>query len=138
MEKTIIEQEITKALDRNKICSLATVEGNKPKQRYMVLYNEGLSVHLVTNRRTHKVEELKSNPYVSLLIGYEIGGSKEVLEMEGICTISTDDSLKEKVWNDDLKEWFEGSNDPDYVILDIDLARIFYTDKDGKQREWIA
>ena len=138
MEKKIIEQDITKILDNNRICSLATIEGNKPKQRYMMLYNEGLSIHLVSDRRTHKVEELKNNSNVSLLIGYEIGGTKEVVEMEGTCTISTDESLKKKCWNDDLKEWFDGPSDPNYVILDIQLANILYTDKDGKQRKWIA
>ncbi|WP_438347882.1 pyridoxamine 5'-phosphate oxidase family protein [Paenibacillus sp. FA6] len=138
MDNKIIEQDITKILDHNKICSLATIEGNKPKQRYMMLYNEGLSIHLVSDRRTHKVEELKNNPNVSLLIGYEIGGTKEVVVMEGTCSICTDDNLKERCWNDDLKEWFDGPRDPNYVILDIQLADILYTDKDGKQRKWIS
>lgn len=138
MERTLTEQEISKALDHNKICSLATIEANKPKQRYMVLYNEGLSIHLATNKRTHKVEELKDNPYVSLLIGYEIGGSKEVIEIEGTCTICKDEGLKEKVWNDDLKKWFDGPQDPNYVILDIQPTHIYYTDKDEKQRQWFA
>ncbi|AOZ94650.1 pyridoxamine 5'-phosphate oxidase family protein [Paenibacillus crassostreae] len=138
MEKTMIEQEITKILDRNKICSLATIEGNKPKQRYMVLFNEGLSLHLATDLRTHKVEELKNNPNISLLLGYEIGGTKDSLEIEGTCSISTNDSLKEKVWNDDLKEWFDGPKDPNYGILDVHITRILYQEKGGKQREWIA
>jgi len=138
MERTLTEQEISKALDRNKLCSLATIEGNKPKQRYMVLYNEGLSIYLATNRRTHKVEELEDNPHVSLLIGYEIGGSKEDIVFEGTCSICTDDRLKDKVWNDDLDKWFNGPQDPEYIILNIQPTHILYTEKDGHQREWFA
>ncbi|AJS60997.1 pyridoxamine 5'-phosphate oxidase family protein [Paenibacillus sp. IHBB 10380] len=138
LDKTRIEQEIVKALDHNKICSFATIEGNKPKQRYMVLFNEGLSLHLATNRQTHKVEELEENPHVSLLVGYEIGGSKDVIEIEGICSICTDESLREKVWSPELEKWFTGPNDPNYVILDIKPTRMAYTGQDNDKREWIV
>ncbi|MHA0857486.1 pyridoxamine 5'-phosphate oxidase family protein [Paenibacillus sp. CMAA1364] len=137
MKNLEIEQEITKVLDRNKICALATIEGNKPKQRYMVLYNEGLSIHLVTDRRTQKVDELQHNPNISLLVGYDIGGTKEVVEVEGTCSISTNESLKEKCWNEDLKKWFDGPKDPNYVILDIHAEHILYSDKEGNQKKWI-
>lgn len=133
-----MEQEIVKALDHNKICSFATIEGNKPKQRYMVLFNEGLSLHLATNRQTHKVEELEENPHVSLLVGYEIGGSKDVIEIEGTCSISKEDSLRKKLWNPELEKWFTGPDDPNYVILDIKPRRFGYTGQDNVKREWLA
>ena len=47
-----------------------------------------MNIHLATNRRTHKVEELENNPNVSLLLGYEAGGSKEVVEIEGTCEVT--------------------------------------------------
>ncbi|GAB6992178.1 pyridoxamine 5'-phosphate oxidase family protein [Paenibacillus pini] len=136
-DKIKLEQEIAKIMDHNKFCSFATVEGNKPKQRYMALYNQGLSIHLVTDGKTHKVEELEENPHVSLLLGYEAGGSKDVVEIEGTCSVTKDDELRERIWNDDLKPYFSGPEDPNYVILEVKIGRIVYTDKDGDTREWI-
>lgn len=137
MEKTLIEQHIAKALDRNPFCTFATVENNKPKLRYMAIYNQGLSIYLATNSRTHKVEELEKNNQVALLFGYEAGGTKEVVEIEGTASVKDDTDLKHKIWNDDLKQWFEGPDDPSYVILQITPKRIEYTDQEGNKREWL-
>ncbi|MDQ0088145.1 general stress protein 26 [Paenibacillus anaericanus] len=124
MDKKDLEVRIIRAIDNNKFCSLATVENGKPKQRYMAIFNDGFNIYLGTNRKTHKVEELEGNPFVSLLLGYEPGDSKEIVEIEGTCKISENDDLRKKVWNDDFKKWFEGSNDPDFVVLDITPTRI--------------
>lgn len=37
LDRSQLEQAIVKALDNNKFCSLGTVEGGKPKVRYMAL-----------------------------------------------------------------------------------------------------
>lgn len=124
MDKKDLEVRIIRAIDNNKFCSLATVENGKPKQRYMAIFNDGFNIYLGTNRKTHKVEELEGNPFVSLLLGYEAVNSKEIVEIEGTCKISEDDDLRKKVWNDDFKKWFKGSNDPDFVVLDITPTRI--------------
>lgn len=134
MDKSQLEQKITKALDGNKFCTFATIEGDKPKARYMALFHEGLNLHLATDRKTHKVEELENNPHVFLLAGFEAGGTKEVLEIQGMASITKNDQLRQKVWNDDFKEWLEGPDDPDYVVLDIEPYRIEYT-APGQQRE---
>ncbi|MEC0178805.1 pyridoxamine 5'-phosphate oxidase family protein [Paenibacillus favisporus] len=135
--KIILEQNLAKILDHNQFCSFATVEGNRPKQRYMALYNQGLSIHLVTDRKTHKVEELEGNPHVSLLLGYEIGGSREVVEIEGTCKVTAEDSLRKQIWKEEFKKQFTGPDDPDYVLLEITPVRVEYTGKDGEKHEWI-
>lgn len=64
MDNNELEQNIIKALDDNKFGSFGTIEaGNKPKVRYMAVFHEGLNIYLATNRKTHKVEELKDNPH---------------------------------------------------------------------------
>ncbi|MCG7379282.1 MULTISPECIES: pyridoxamine 5'-phosphate oxidase family protein [Paenibacillus] len=136
MNRTELEQNIVKALENNPFCSFSTVENGKPKSRYMALFNDGMNIHLATNRRTHKVEELENNPNVSLLLGYESGGSKEVVEVEGTCEITKNEALREQVWNDELKAWFDGPQDPNYVILDITPTRIEYTGKDHEHQVW--
>lgn len=134
MDKLQLEQKITKALDENKYCTFATIEGDKPKARYMALFHEGLTLHLATDQRTHKIDELENNPHVCLLAGFEAGGTKEVLEIQGMASISKQEGLREKIWNEDLKNWFEGPADPNYVVLDIDPYRIEYT-APGQERE---
>lgn len=138
MNKTDLERTIIAAMNNNKFGSLATVEGGKPKIRYMAVYNDGLNIHMATNRCTHKVEELEDNPNVSVLIGYEAGGTKEVLEIEGTAAVTKDTRLRSQLWNDEFTKWFTGPEDPNYVILDITPSRIEYTGKGQEKQVWEA
>lgn len=138
MNKIDLERTIIAAMNNNKFGSLATVEGGKPKIRYMAVYNDGLNIHMATNRCTHKVEELEDNPNVSVLIGYEAGGTKEVLEIEGTAAVTKDTRLRSQLWNDDFTKWFTGPEDPNYVILDITPSRIEYTGKGQEKQVWEA
>lgn len=131
-----LEQAIIKAIDNNKFGSFGTVEGGKPKVRYMALFNDGLNIHLATDRKTHKVDELRDNPNAFLLLGYESGGTKEVVEIEATCKVTDDESLRKQVWNNALKDWFTGPDDPDYVILDLTPTRIEYTGEDIGRQVW--
>lgn len=137
MDKTALEQRIVAALEENPYGSFGTVEaGNKPKVRYMAVYHEGLNVYLATDRKTHKVEELQNNPNVYLLLGYEAGGTKDVVEIEATASVSKDEGLRSKVWNPDLEKWFGGPEDPDYVILELKPGRIEYRGRGGEQGVW--
>ncbi|ANF95371.1 pyridoxamine 5'-phosphate oxidase family protein [Paenibacillus bovis] len=136
MSQTSVEQSIVKALEENRFCAFGTVENNKPKVRYMAVYNEGLNIHLATDRKTQKVDELEQNPNCYLLLGYEKGGNNEVIEIEATCAVSTNDELKQRVWKDEFKNWFSGPDDPDYVVLDITPQTIEYTDKEGQKQTW--
>ncbi|KAF6560579.1 pyridoxamine 5'-phosphate oxidase family protein [Paenibacillus sp. EKM202P] len=136
LDRSQLEQAIVKALDNNKFCSLGTVEGGKPKVRYMALFNVGMNIHLATDRKTHKVEELKENPNAYLLLGYEVGGTKEVLEVEATVQVTADEGLRKQVWNDSLKKWFSGPDDPDYVILDVNPTRIEYVGQQTERQVW--
>lgn len=137
MDNKQLEQLITKALDDNKFGSFGTIEaGNKPKVRYMAVFHDGLKIYLATNRKTHKVEELENNPNVFLLLGYESGGSKDVLEIEATALVSKDDGLRSKVWNKDLEPWFEGPEDPNYVILELKPTRIEYVGSNKEHGVW--
>ncbi|MFD1773743.1 pyridoxamine 5'-phosphate oxidase family protein [Paenibacillus rhizophilus] len=137
MDNKELEQRIIKALDDNKFGSFATIEaGSKPKVRYMAVFHEELNLYLATDRKTHKVEELQNNPNVFLLLGYEAGGSKDILEIEAKASVTKDSSLREKIWSKDLERWFKGPDDPDYVILELSPTRIEYTGKDRKPEVW--
>ncbi|WP_342563989.1 pyridoxamine 5'-phosphate oxidase family protein [Paenibacillus sp. FSL R7-0345] len=137
MNNNELEQTIIKTLDDNKFGSFGTIEaGNKPKVRYMAVFHDGLNIYLATNRKTHKVEELQDNPNAFLLLGYEQGGGKDVLEIEARASVTKDDSLRSKVWNKSLEEWFKGPDDPDYVILELTPTRIEYMGKNKEHGVW--
>lgn len=137
MNNKELENNIIKALDDNKFGSFGTIEGgNKPKVRYMAVFHDGLTIYLATSRRTHKVEELKENPNACLLLGYEAGGSKDLLEIEATVEITKDENLRSKVWSKELEKWFEGPDDPDYVILELTPTRIEYTGKNKEHGVW--
>lgn len=137
MDNRELEQTIIKVLDDNKFGSFGTIEaGNKPKVRYMAVFHDGLHIYLATNRQTHKVEELEDNPNAFLLLGYEQGGGKDVLEIEATVAITKDEGLRSKVWNKELEKWFKGPDDPNYVILELKPTRIEYMGKDQQHGVW--
>lgn len=114
------EEIALKVLQDNMVGTMATIQGNKPHSRYMTFFNEEFILYTVTSKDTHKVEELKENPYTHILIGYDGKGfGDEFLEIEGTVEETQDASLRVKVWNKMLKSWFEGPDDPKMIILKV-------------------
>ena len=107
-----------KILEESYIGTMATVQQNKPHTRYMTFFNDEFTLYTATSKQTQKVDELEANPHTHILIGYEGEGfGDEFLEIEGTVTISSDEQLKEKMWNKHLKPWFSGPEDPNLVIF---------------------
>lgn len=137
MDNQELEKKIIAALDDNPFGSFGTIEaGNKPKVRYMAVFHKGLNIYLATNRKTHKVEELQSNPHVFLLLGYEQGGGQNILEIEATASVTKNDKLRGELWNKSLEKWFKGPDDPDYVILELAPTRIEYIGKNEENGVW--
>lgn len=137
MAKTA-KEEALKILDKNMIGTMATVQGNKPHSRYMTFFNDNFTLYTVTSKKTHKTEELKQNPNTHILLGYDGHGfGDSFLEIEGTVIESDDESMKEKVWNKALKDWFEGPEDPDLLILKVTPSQIRLMNAKGKEPQVI-
>lgn len=122
-----------KILDDNMVGTMATIEGNKPHSRYMTFFNNNFILYTVTSKDTHKVEELSKNPYTHILLGYDGKGlGDQFLEIEGKVEISSDDSMREKVWNKELSSWFDGPEDPRMVVLKVSPSQIRLMNTKGK------
>ncbi|MCA1039604.1 pyridoxamine 5'-phosphate oxidase family protein [Bacillus infantis] len=120
MTNNDVKDKVLKILEDNKIGTLATVKNNKPHTRYMTFFNDELKLYTATSKETDKTEEIEENPNVHILIGYDGEGlGDEYLEIEGRASVNASEDLKEKVWNDHLKPWFDGPNDPNYIVLEI-------------------
>lgn len=131
-----LEEQIEKVLDANQICSFATVEGSKPKVRYMALYHEGLTMYLATSRKTDKVDEVKDNPNVHILVGYDGKTSSDILQIQATASISKDNALREKLWSDAMAQWFDGPHDPNYVVLEITPSYMEYASGGSEPQVW--
>ncbi|GKV64525.1 MULTISPECIES: pyridoxamine 5'-phosphate oxidase family protein [unclassified Sporosarcina] len=130
---------VKKILDESFIGTMATVDNNKPYTRYMTFMNDGLTLYTPTNKKTEKVDELKDNPYTHILLGYDGEGFGDAfVEYLGRVSISSDEGLKEKMWNDQMKNWFEGPDDPNLVILKIEPESIRLMNKKGQPPEDIT
>lgn len=120
MDKQKLNNEVLDILEKHKVGTLATVVDNKPHSRYMTFFNDELMLYTPTNKNTHKAEEIDENPNVHILLGYEGEGyGDSYVEFEGKASISEDQELKDKIWNDHMKNWFDGPNDPNYIVLAI-------------------
>ena len=132
------EEIAEKILDDNMVGTMATIEGNKPHSRYMTFFNDNFTLYTVTSKDTHKVDELSKNPYTHILIGYDGKGfGDEFLEIEGKVEISSDDSMKEKIWNRVLKGWFDGPEDPKMVVLKVTPSQIKLMNSKGEDPKFV-
>lgn len=122
-----------KIVDESFIGTMATIKDNKPHSRYMTFFNEGFTLYTATSKKTEKVEEVEHNPSTHILIGYDGQGFGDAyLEFMGKAIVSTDESLKKTVWNENLEPWFDGPEDPNLVILKIEPVAIRLMNKKGQ------
>ncbi|SFE85492.1 General stress protein 26 [Paenibacillus algorifonticola] len=132
-----LEQEIIDVLQANHVCSFATVNGDKPMVRYMALFHDGLNLYLATNRDTSKVDELRANPNVHILVGYDGKPSSDIVQIQARAELCADDKLREKLWNENFKQWFEGPHDPEYIIIEAVPEYIEYSSDGGETKVWL-
>ena len=127
-----------KILKESYVGTMATIQENKPHTRYMTFFNDEFILYTVTSKQTEKVDELEANPHTHILIGYEGEGfGDDFLEIQGTVTISSDETMKEKVWNKMLKPWFSGPEDPNLVVLKVTPDTIRLMNKKGEEPQVI-
>ncbi len=127
-----------KILDESYVGTMATIQQSKPHSRYMTFFNEGFTLYTATSKKTEKVDEVKSNPNTHILIGYDGEGfGDSYLEYAGKTSVSDDENLKEKIWNDHMKPWFDGPDDPNLVILKITPESVRVMNKKGQEPQEI-
>ena len=59
LDKQQVIQSIEKVLDTSKVGVLSTTYNNQPNSRYMVFYNDELTLYTKTSNESTKVEEIK-------------------------------------------------------------------------------
>ena len=109
-----------KIIEKNNVGTLSTVSEGKPVSRYMTFFNEGFILYTLTDKRTHKVEDLEKNPHAFVLLGYDTGLlNNNYVEIAGQVSITEDQALIEHLWSPYMKLIFDGKDDPNIVVLKI-------------------
>lgn len=133
MSQSEIKSTVKKILEDSHVGPMGTVENNKPHSRYMSFFNKDLKLYTPTSKETHKVEEIEKNPYTHILLGYEGEGfGDEYVEYEGKVSFNDSKDLKEELWNENMDHWFDGPEDPNYTVLEIEPAFIRLMNKTGE------
>lgn len=139
MKNEQIKEKAVKIISGHRTGVLSTVENNKPHSRYMTFYNDDLTLYTPTQMDTEKIEEIKNNPSVSVLLGYEQNGQSDAyVQITGTTSIDQSQELKNKYWDESFQQWFDGPQDPNYGLLQIqpDIVRIL-NNEGGPSQELI-
>lgn len=120
MSNQELKQQIVKIISDHRTGVLSSVENNKPHSRYMTFYNDDLTLYTPTKMNTEKIDEIKKNPSVSVLLGYKDNGQNDTyVEISGTSEITNSQKLKKQYWEDSFSQWFDGPEDPNYAFLQI-------------------
>ncbi|MGG0411254.1 pyridoxamine 5'-phosphate oxidase family protein [Peribacillus simplex] len=133
MSQNQLKEKVLNIIRDHKIGVLSSVENNKPHSRYMTFFNDELTLYTPTSGKTEKIDEIEKNPNVHILIGYDNEGlGDSYLEISGTSKINDSQELKDKLWNESFEDWFEGPNDPNYIILQIKPESIRLMNNNGE------
>ena len=109
------------------LASLATMtEDGKPWVRYVSpKIADDLTLRIATSTGSNKVAQIKANPEVHLICGFnDPKTAQHYLQIQGKAAFSTDRAEKSAFWEDVLKTYWSGPDDPGYGILLIKPYRI--------------
>jgi general stress protein 26 len=124
-----LKARILEVIGKPQLMPLATLnEQGKPWVRFVVgVGTPDLSVRFVTGLQTRKVAQIKVNPEVHMAAGAASADSMSpYVQIEGRAEITTDREERERMWNDHLKAYFSGPDDPNYCVGIVTPSRIEY------------
>lgn len=120
------------------IASFATVtKDNKPWVRYVEMsISDDLTIRFSTFANARKVKQVKNNPEVHLVCGISnIKKMDDVVQIQGIATVTKGKKEREAFWNKDISQFFESPSDPNYAIIVVKPYRIEYLDINNWEAE---
>ncbi|MGO3048679.1 MAG: pyridoxamine 5'-phosphate oxidase family protein [Staphylococcus sp.] len=119
MNNDKILSTINNILSKSKIGVLSTAHHNVPRSRYMVFYNDGLTLYTKTSIHSIKVKAFKDNPRTHVLLGYDEMNNRSFLEIDGFVEITKDQATIDWLWEQQDKTFFDSKEDTDLCVLKI-------------------
>jgi general stress protein 26 len=115
-----LRAKIHDLIKERQLMPVATItEEGTPWVRYVTASgDEDLTIRFVTSLRSRKVAHIRSNPAVHLVCGAKtLESTENYLQIAGRAEISTDEKERRRLWNDNLKDYFSGPDDPNYCVV---------------------
>jgi len=115
-----LRAKIHDLIKERQLMPVATItEEGTPWVRYVTASgDEDLTIRFVTSLRSRKVAHIRSNPAVHLVCGAKtLESTENYLQIAGRAEISTDEKERRRLWNDNLKSYFSGPDDPNYCVV---------------------
>ncbi len=82
-----------------------------------------------TSERSHKVAEMRAHPQVN--VSYASPADNHYVSISGRAALVRDRTKAEQMWSPVYRAWFpRGLDDPDVVLLRVDVERAEYWDAD--------
>ncbi|SDT13920.1 General stress protein 26 [Paenibacillaceae bacterium GAS479] len=132
-----LEEKIVTRLHKETYGVFSTVEEDKPRSRYMAVFHDGLTVLLLADRRSYKVDQLEKNPHANLLLGLEGHlWPKDIVDVQGKASISSDKSIIHDLWEKDMNRYWDGPDDPNIVVLKLEPDTIILTEGHNNESVW--
>jgi len=137
-----LEETILAAVKAPQLMALATVtEDGRPWVRYVMGFGtDDFSIRFVTSLQTRKVAHIRDNPEVHIACGaFSLEETEHYLQISGRAEVTTDETERNLCWNDHLKAYFSGPDDPTYCVVLVKPYKIeYYTMTDMQPKVWEA
>lgn len=119
MNKAQVLTEVEKILNTSRIGVLSTAHNNIPNSRYMVFYNDDLTLYTKTNIDSTKVSEFEDNPRAHILLGYDDTNNRSFLEIDAQVEVINDQATIDWLWETQDKTFFDSKDDPELCVLKV-------------------
>jgi general stress protein 26 len=102
----------------------------------VVMQGSGLSLWTTTFTQSRKIQEIKKDKNLDLIIGGDEKNFKApYLNVRATAEVFTDIKTKKQYWNDMLKSYYSGPEDPNLAIIIISPQVIEYMSGDSMTPE---
>lgn len=119
LDKQKATQAIEKVLETSKVGVLSTAYNNKPNSRYMVFYNDDLTLYTKTSINSVKVDEIEDNPHAYILLGYNETTNNSFVEIDAQIEVVKDQKVIDWLWETQDKTFFDSKQDPESCVLKV-------------------
>ncbi len=124
-----LKEKIWKILGQPQTAALATIsESGAPWVRYVTIRSEGdFTLSFCTSLASRKARHIAAHPEVHLTCGnLEPPDDSAYLQIAGRAGIRDDTATKRQYWLEGWSRYFQGPDDPDYVMVFVTPTLIEY------------
>lgn len=134
ISKRDLKNKISNVIKGHKVASLATIANGKPWVRFVMCYSDGMNLYICTYKDSRKAAQIKKNHNVHLVISKDVNNLEApFVQIAGEARMRSDAKIRYKFWRDFMKKYYNGPDDPNYVVIEIKPRLIEYRSTETEQ-----